>query len=67
KLTFLVDNVPKKAVDPGTGGFWPNAWFDKSDPNPWRYSKNQKIAPFDQKFYLILNLAAGGMNNYFPD
>lgn len=23
--------------------------------------------PFDQEFYLILNLAVGGMNGYFPD
>ena len=24
-------------------------------------------APFDQRFYLIINLAVGGTNGYFPD
>lgn len=24
-------------------------------------------APFDQKFYLIFNVAVGGTNGYFPD
>ena len=25
------------------------------------------MAPFDQKYYLILNLAVGGTNGFFPD
>ncbi|KAJ8930603.1 hypothetical protein NQ314_016573 [Rhamnusium bicolor] len=32
--------------------------------NPWQ--RNTKMAPFDQEFYIILNLAVGGVN-YFPD
>jgi len=33
--------------------------------NPW---KNGSVsAPFDQKFYLILNVAVGGTNGWFPD
>jgi beta-glucanase (GH16 family) len=34
--------------------------------NPWQYSPN-KCAPFDTEFYLIINLAVGGTNGYFPD
>jgi hypothetical protein len=33
--------------------------------NPYQDSK--AIAPFDQKFYLILNLAVGGTSGWFPD
>jgi len=33
--------------------------------NPWRGQPNN--APFDQKFYLIFNVAVGGVNGYFPD
>ena len=25
------------------------------------------MAPFDSEFYLILNVAVGGINGYFPD
>lgn len=33
--------------------------------NPW--PSNNAIAPFDQEFYLILNVAVGGTNGFFPD
>lgn len=33
--------------------------------NPWRSGSN--AAPFDQEFYLILNVAVGGNSGYFPD
>lgn len=32
--------------------------------NPWSSTKNLN-APFDQSFYLILNVAVGGTNGYF--
>ncbi|KAH7031441.1 putative gram-negative bacteria binding protein [Microdochium trichocladiopsis] len=34
--------------------------------NPWSSSSNPN-APFDQAFYLILNVAVGGTNGFFPD
>jgi beta-glucanase (GH16 family) len=34
--------------------------------NPWQY-ETEKSAPFNQEFYLILNVAVGGTNEYFPD
>ena len=33
--------------------------------NPWVNRPNS--APFDQPFYLILNVAVGGTNGWFPD
>ena len=33
--------------------------------NPWVNRPNS--APFDQSFYLILNVAVGGTNGWFPD
>ena len=33
--------------------------------NPWRDHNN--AAPFDQSFYLILDLAVGGTSGWFPD
>lgn len=34
--------------------------------NPWAGSQNNN-APFDQDFYLILNVAVGGTNGYWQD
>ncbi|RDB21792.1 Beta-1,3-glucan-binding protein [Hypsizygus marmoreus] len=33
--------------------------------NPW--VNGTKAAPFDQSFYLVLNVAVGGTNGWFPD
>ncbi|KAJ7689727.1 hypothetical protein B0H17DRAFT_632638 [Mycena rosella] len=33
--------------------------------NPW--VNGTKAAPFDQSFYLIMNVAVGGTNGWFPD
>lgn len=33
--------------------------------NPWDGRGDN--APFDQRFYLIINLAVGGTNGFFPD
>ncbi len=41
-------------------GGWGTQWN-----NPWQDGPIN--APFDQDFYLIINLAVGGTNGYFPD
>lgn len=41
-------------------GGWTSPW-----ENPWR--GRGPTAPFDRRFYLIINLAVGGTNGYFPD
>ena len=40
--------------------FWPGVSED-----PWK--DGEANAPFDEEFYLILNVAVGGTNGYFPD
>ena len=42
-------------------GGWPSPPWD----NPWEGRGNN--APFDRDFYIIINLAVGGTNGYFPD
>jgi hypothetical protein len=46
---------------------WELGGWDKNPNlfNPW--NGQPKNAPFDQKFYLIFNVAVGGVNGYFPD
>ncbi|KAJ9048469.1 3-glucan binding protein [Entomophthora muscae] len=42
--------------------------FTKGDFNPWANSeKREENAPFNQEFYLILNVAVGGTMGYFPE
>jgi hypothetical protein len=54
------------------GNFWDYGRFPLSDSNgtrldnPWA-STDSQAAPFDQDFYLVLNLAAGGTNGWFED
>jgi len=50
-------------VNMSDASFWEKGGF--TGDNPW---KNQgKNAPFDKEFYLIFNVAVGGVNGYFPD
>ncbi|XP_022087863.1 beta-1,3-glucan-binding protein-like isoform X2 [Acanthaster planci] len=67
-LKFYVDDELILDVDPGTNGFWELGEFEKSNPgiaNPW-VGSSSKVVPFDQDFYIILNVAVGG-TNYFSD
>lgn len=34
--------------------------------NPW-ISSETNVAPFDKPFYLVLDLAVGGIDGWFPD
>ena len=45
--------------------FWERGEWMSSWENPWR--GRGRSAPFDRRFYLILNLAVGGTTGYFPD
>lgn len=46
--------------------FWSlGGWPSPPWTNPWENGENS--APFDREFFLIINLAAGGTNGYFPD
>lgn len=50
-------------------GQFPEVIFDGSNPvalqNPWINGTN--ATPFDQDFYLIMNVAVGGTNGWFPE
>lgn len=68
-LEFTVDNTIIARINvTEDGDFWQRGQFDIRDPgrdNPWK--RATPMAPFDQQFYLILNLAVGGTNGYFSD
>jgi len=52
-------------VDTSTESFWRRGGWSNRD-NPWAHESDTN-APFNQAFYLILNVAVGGTNGYFPD
>ncbi|XP_018014472.1 beta-1,3-glucan-binding protein [Hyalella azteca] len=64
-MTFYLDDAVILTVDPGTN-FWDFGGLASSGfENPWRYGS--KMSPFDKEFHVILNLAVGGTNGFFPD
>lgn len=63
-LQFFVDDNVVGTVNAGEG-FWRRGGFESSGhANPW--ASGTIMAPFDQEFFLIMNLAVGG-TNYFSD
>lgn len=64
-IKFSVDDIELGVVAVGDG-FWKRAGFDenKNLKNIWQ--NGTLMAPFDQEFHLIINLAVGG-TNFFPD
>nr|AAZ08499.1 gram negative bacteria binding protein 2 [Nasutitermes magnus] len=67
-IRFSINDEIIGQVTPTAGGFWELGQFNSQVgpvDNPWIYGN--KMAPFDQPFYLILNVAVGGVNGYFPD
>uniref|UniRef100_A0A6P7FLZ2 Beta-1,3-glucan-binding protein-like n=1 Tax=Diabrotica virgifera virgifera TaxID=50390 RepID=A0A6P7FLZ2_DIAVI len=63
-ITFLIDHVVLGSVSPPDGGFWQLGNFSTNTANPW--AAGTKMAPFDQEFYFIINVAVGG-TSWFPD
>ena len=64
RIQFFIDNQQVGNVDAGNG-FWQRGNFGNSGlSNPWAGAS--KMAPFDQEFHIIMNLAVGGVN-YFAD
>ena len=52
-------------VDFTTQSFWERGGYPSSMANPWINEPNS--APFNREFHLIMNVAIGGTNAYFPD
>ena len=65
--TYIDDDANRiLSVSFGSQSFWSRGGFTSSNlNNPWAERSN--AAPFDQKFYLIFNVAVGGTATYFPD
>jgi len=66
-IRYTLDGVAVGTVTPPAGGFWELGDFPNDIPNPWADAENKRMAPFDQEFYLLINLAAGGTNGFFSD
>ncbi|CAM9134796.1 unnamed protein product [Lampetra fluviatilis] len=64
-IRFLLDGEETLKVAPGAGGFWALGEFPNHVDNPWKGAS--KMAPFDQEFYLELNLAVGGASNFLDE
>jgi len=65
-IKLLLDDEVILNVEPTDGGFWElGDWGLPDTANPWRYAN--KMSPFDQPFYFIMNVAVGGTNGFFPD
>lgn len=52
-------------VDFSSQSMWDLGEFPECYANPWEGESN--AAPFNREFYLIMNVACGGTNGYFPD
>jgi hypothetical protein len=62
---YTLDGVHAGTITPPAGGFWELGQFPEDVENPW--VGGEHMAPFDQKFYFLINLAVGGSNGFFPD
>ncbi|KAF5339550.1 hypothetical protein D9611_011422 [Ephemerocybe angulata] len=74
--TLELDHLDTKGKNSKSGGFWSRGKFPKTAQNGstevvveniWEKAGGGHNAPFDQPFYLIINLAAGGTSGWFPD
>ena len=68
QITTYIDDPANVVlnVDYSEQSFWDRGGFEaEGRDNPWRGEPN--AAPFNREFYLILNVAVGGTNGYFPD
>ncbi|XP_057295319.1 beta-1,3-glucan-binding protein-like [Hydractinia symbiolongicarpus] len=67
-LSLSIDKEETLNVTMTDKGFWELGGFSerlKDISNPW--SSGSNLAPFDQEFYIIMNVAVGGTNQYFHE
>lgn len=60
---YVDDELVLNAPTPSNGYYGKGNFYGQN--NIW--ANGGKDAPFDQEFYIILNVAVGGTNGYFPD
>ncbi|KAK6525362.1 hypothetical protein TWF694_005501 [Orbilia ellipsospora] len=71
-VTYLGSRIHQVMyVDFESQGFWARGNFAALNAtqgsNIWQDGSVKQAAPFDEEFYLILNVAVGGTNGYFKD
>jgi len=64
-IKFSIDDDVISTIAPSADGFWGVGGFPENIPNPWVGADNFKMAPFDQRFHFVINVAVGG--DFFPD
>lgn len=62
-IAYSIDGQEIGRVTPPQGGFYQLGQL--SGDNPW--GGGSRMAPFDEEFFLIINVAIGANNGYFPD
>ena len=69
--TYINNRLLQVLYTPFTVPFWTRGAFPDADANgtmvqnPW--AKGTASTPFDQPFFLIINIAVGGKNGWFED
>ncbi|KAI9092437.1 gram negative bacteria binding protein 1 [Phlyctochytrium arcticum] len=66
KITTYVDSPSNKVLEVPNTNWWAKSGLGTSAANPWEGSTCPS-APFDQEFYLVINLAVGGTSGFFKD
>ncbi|KAF8824735.1 hypothetical protein HHX47_DHR7000447 [Lentinula edodes] len=66
---FEKGDYPQTIVNASTGQVQAlqDPWADPTTGLPKESAKGRWSSPFDQEFYLIMNVAVGGVNGWFPD
>lgn len=64
-MRFFVDGNLVGEIRPPAGGFWELGNFASNPGGPNIWASGSNMAPFDQPFHFIFNVAVGG--NYFPE
>jgi len=69
KPFFETGDYPATVINATTGAAesLKDPWADPETGLPIESAKGAWAAPFDQEFYLIMNVAVGGTNGWFPD
>jgi len=65
RITFRIDGVETGAITPPGGGFWELGGFANDPGGRNKWEGGGLIAPFEQKFTVVLNVAVGG--TFFAD
>jgi beta-glucanase (GH16 family) len=66
-IAFSIDGEEVCKIEPPKGGFWElGEWHETDMESPWSGGRNPLMSPFDEQFFLVMNVAVGG-TGYFPD